>query len=414
MPKKQSKKAVTVKIKPSLNKPEPAKKIQPIFNKATAREESKKASRGSYFNIYQKIAFTFVGLAIILIIFVAYYAIGSVKIEITTKENLVQGSYDISVVSKDSSDATAIKADFLERIISEKQTFDATEKEIKTGKAEGKIIITNGNTKAQPLVATTRFLSTDQKLFRLKESVTVPAKGKIEAMVAADQDGENYEIQPSKFTIPGLNENLQKIIYGKSTGQMLIPVVKTSAITQEDIDKAKESLSASLLKKAVDNLNSQVQTSQVLLVAPGETLKEDISAKVGDKKKQFDVDMTIKADGIIFSQDDLKNMGMEKLKMQIGDNQFIGEIKNENLKYTIKNIDLQAKKAVINLEISANSKFKPSDDFFNKSNLVGQSKEKVMEYFKSFAEVGNINFYFSPSWIKKMPLFQSRINIELK
>lgn len=416
MPKKQIKKTMPVKVKAENKKIQPIFKSEPYAEKVAIKTSeamrSKKSSQG--FNIYQKIAFTFVGLAIILIIFVAYYAIGSVKIEVSTKINPVHETYNLNVVSRDSTDVESIKADFLEQIVTDKQTFDATEKEIKTGKAEGTITITNESTKAQPLVATTRFLSSDQKLFRLKESVTVPAKGKIEANIAADQEGEDYEIQPTKFTIPGLNENLQKIIYAESASQMLVPVIKTSAITQEDIDKARESLSDALLKKATESLNSQVQVGQTILIAAGDTLKEDISAKVGDENKQFTIDMTMKANGIIFNQDDLKNIAIEKLKQQIGENQFIEELKDENVKYTLKSIDMQTKKAVINVEVNCESKFKPSDNFFNKANIAGLSKEKAMEYFKSFGEIGDVNFNFSPSWVKKMPLFQSRINIELK
>ncbi len=84
-------------------------------------------------------------------------------------------------------------------------------------KARGKIIIYNDFSKdAQPLVATTRFQAPDGKIFRLIDGVTVPGvtetggkreRGKIEASVVADQDGGEYNLPPTTFTIPGFKGN---------------------------------------------------------------------------------------------------------------------------------------------------------------------------------------------------------------
>ncbi|MGK2848991.1 MAG: hypothetical protein ACSLEX_02895 [Minisyncoccota bacterium] len=80
-------------------------------------------------------------------------------------------------------------------------------------KARGTVIISNNySTEPQTLVATTRFETSDGKLFRLVKSVTVPgmtgsSAGVIEAEVIADQSGEVYNIEPTTFHIPGFKGN---------------------------------------------------------------------------------------------------------------------------------------------------------------------------------------------------------------
>ncbi|MBU2028468.1 hypothetical protein KJ761_01080, partial [Patescibacteria group bacterium] len=97
-------------------------------------------------------------------------------------------------------------------------SFNATgEKSSLSKKAKGAITIYNEyGPQSQPLVATTRFLSQDGKLFRLVKNVVVPGviktgtetkPGAIEAEVVADETGESFNIGPASFTIPGFKDS---------------------------------------------------------------------------------------------------------------------------------------------------------------------------------------------------------------
>lgn len=77
-------------------------------------------------------------------------------------------------------------------------------------KAEGEVTIYNNfSGQTQKFVKGTRLSTTDNKIFKIDESVTVPGKvgetpGSIKVKVVADQDGQEYNIGPTKFTVPGL------------------------------------------------------------------------------------------------------------------------------------------------------------------------------------------------------------------
>ena len=72
-------------------------------------------------------------------------------------------------------------------------------------KASGKITVYNNYGSApQKLITNTRFQTKDGKIYRIKGAISVPGMGMTEATVYADQAGEEYNIVPTEFTLPGL------------------------------------------------------------------------------------------------------------------------------------------------------------------------------------------------------------------
>lgn len=99
-------------------------------------------------------------------------------------------------------------------------------------RAVGSIFIYNSDQKGtQRLIKNTRFESPDGLIYRIEESVEVPAAttdakgavvpGVITAEVFADGTGEQYNIGPARFTVPGLKDTAQfNTVYGESTVAM--------------------------------------------------------------------------------------------------------------------------------------------------------------------------------------------------
>lgn len=79
-----------------------------------------------------------------------------------------------------------------------------------------KIRIYNNYEKDQPLVATTRIMSPDKKIFRIEKTITIPAQSNMEVGIYLDNNNDKnfYYPKNTKFTIPGLWVDLQNEIYG--------------------------------------------------------------------------------------------------------------------------------------------------------------------------------------------------------
>ncbi len=105
----------------------------------------------------------------------------------------------------------------------------ATGEETVSERATGNILIYNAHSATpQRLIKNTRFESTDGLIFKISESVEVPgytddgkgnrAPGVVSATVFADGTGEQYNVGPGRFTIPGLKGSPQfDAMYGETT-----------------------------------------------------------------------------------------------------------------------------------------------------------------------------------------------------
>lgn len=143
--------------------------------------------------------------------------------------------------------------------------FPATGKKNIERKATGSITIYNAFSSApQSLVANTRFMTPDNKVFRLVEAVIVPgakiesgkiAPSSIVASVVADKPGEAYNIAPvSKFTIPGFSGTAKyEGFYAESKAAFTGGYIGEAKVaTEADIDAAK--------KKSVESLEASLRT----------------------------------------------------------------------------------------------------------------------------------------------------------
>ncbi len=94
---------------------------------------------------------------------------------------------------------------------------EASGQETVQEQATGEIIIHKKTTGAQPLIKNTRFESPDGLIFKLFESIIVPGavenadgelvEGTISARVFAESVGEEYNLDATTFTVPGLKSD---------------------------------------------------------------------------------------------------------------------------------------------------------------------------------------------------------------
>lgn len=134
--------------------------------------------------------------------------------------------------------------------------------------ASGQVTLKNTSSTSQPLVATTRLLSAEGVLFRLKEGVIVPANGEIVADVYADQAGASGNIGPTTFTIPGLAASRQAEVYGESSAPMTGGVVRFGEVTLADLDAAVALMKTRIEESVVDYLGATI--------LPGEMIHPDL------------------------------------------------------------------------------------------------------------------------------------------
>ncbi|MEK7556050.1 MAG: hypothetical protein AAB523_02045 [Patescibacteria group bacterium] len=184
-------------------------------------------------------------------------------------------------------------------------------------KASGNIIVYNKHsTAAQPLIKNTRFEAPEGKIYRIKESVSIPGTkveagkmipGSLEVTVYADEPGESYNIGLSDFTIPGFKGSPQyENFYARSKTEMtggFSGVVKYPS--EEDIKVAREELQNTLKEQLLAEANVQ-KPDNFILYEDGIFISyegEDKIEETSDDTARITERATL--NGVIFNKDEL-------------------------------------------------------------------------------------------------------------
>ncbi len=146
-----------------------------------------------------------VALVVVLVSVGALFAFSGAEVKVTATENTssVQGEF----VAAQGAGDLPFEIITVEKIATVSAPSEGTETVNQS--AQGTITIENQQDTPQQLIKNTRFETPDGLIFRIRDSVTVPASaggqpGRLDTTVYADATGDSYNIGPSTFTLPGL------------------------------------------------------------------------------------------------------------------------------------------------------------------------------------------------------------------
>lgn len=351
------------------------------------------------------------------------------RVGITINPVIENFSKDISITAEES----AVKIDFENKIIpgqklevldESSKDFPATgEKEIRE-KARGIISVYNEwSSQSQTLVTNTRFTSESGKLFRTTKVIVVPgasiAEGKsipgtIDIEVAADQPGEDYNIGPSRFDIPGFKGSVKYMtIYGKSKIPMSGGAIgKFKVVSDEDYNKASDLLKEELSNKVMENLNKMLPSSFVL---PKDAVKEEVlninsTTEKGARAENFTLSMKIAASSVVFNSEDVKELALNIINSNITQDKIIVP---DSLNISYKNVEFNKDK--LNMNINVSSKFSPKINIEKiKKELLRKDEKGIRDYLSSQNEISSAKVSFWPFWVKKVPNNAGRVNVKIE
>ena len=170
-------------------------------------------------------------------------------------------------------------------------TVPAESSETVNDPAQGNITIYNAQSVAQALIKNTRFESADGHIFRIHDSVTVPAgsaaaPGTVTTIAYADAGGEDYNIPATSFTLPGLQgTNAYTLVTAKSTDAMQGGFSGTRpSVSQATQDTQNQKSQAALLASLVAEAKTKLPAGYDIIPGgtfPTYTPQADTSPKDG-------------------------------------------------------------------------------------------------------------------------------------
>lgn len=213
-----------------------------------------------------------VALVVVLLSVGALFAFSGAKVAITPTKSPIsvtstftstQGSGDLpfAIVTVEKTATASVPAESTENV---------------TQAAQGTIVVSNQQDAPQALIKNTRFETPDGLVFRIRDSITVPAAkngqpGTLPVTVYADEAGEQYNVPATTFTLPGLAGSATfDLVTARSSDSMkggfsgARPTVSTAT---KDAEYAK--LESTLNGELMEEIASQIPEGQILI--PGAT-----------------------------------------------------------------------------------------------------------------------------------------------
>lgn len=371
-----------------------------------------KEPKAAISKVNRQITVGFVLTTISLIVIIAYFSLSKAIIYITPEKFSVEASAELQILPEVTSTLTSsniLPGIVTSTILSAQNQFFPSEKTTTQEKATGIVTIVNNYSRNQTLVATTRLLSPKNLLYRTTETVIVPAGGSVQVPIIADGSGDEYETEPTNFTIPGLWEGLQDKIYAVADGKITKKTTSMRIITPQDLENAKDELLITLDKKAkqeVINRDDYLSITNITLISTS------TSNPVGADVNSYEMKITAKVDIVAFSKNDLEKLAVNNLKNSLPDKQTYLNHDPESLTYNLLDYSLNPPSANIKINIKGTA-IADILDQFSKKDILGFSEQDVLEYFKNKFNITNIQVHFSPSWVKSIPPLEDHVEIKI-
>lgn len=382
-----------------------------------AEEKSEEdAAKKRPVNIYRRIAYIFSFATVVLLAVIFYFTFVKVTISISPNQEHLSGSLIVDVYDKDSSvqpsSENSIEGIVKEIEIEQTGEYSASGTEVIGKEVIGKVNLINNYDRSQQLVASTRLLSPDNKQFRLKNTITVPAGGQIEAEVYADEPSQEAAVAPTTFKIPGLWAGLQEKIYAESKEPMIYAEKVKKHIQQSDIDEGVFDLKQKLLEKAKNEISGNYKDyDQVLYNIDESSTGETVSGKAGDEQEFFTITVKTKVVVAAFKDEKIYLLAQKKLAAIMPDDKKLVKFEKSGIKYALNGFDAKGGTASVNASFTGDVSLKDGNNIIDKKKIVDLNRSQLEAYLNNIKEIGAYEIKFYPSFINKVPNLVDRINI---
>ncbi|MDE2019249.1 MAG: hypothetical protein KGJ13_02775 [Patescibacteria group bacterium] len=302
------------------------------------------------------------------------------------------------------------------------QLFPASAKQTVSLKAQGTLTIYNAYSAApQELIATTRFVTPDGKVFRLVQGVTVPGAvasngqitpSSITAAVVADKSGPDYNVGPvSKLSIPGFQGTakydgfygaLPNGTNGGFVGQKAVP-------TAADIAAAKTKMTSVLQSSLQTGLANAYPSNFKIL---------DGATNVAVTKLSVNTSTDQNGNFSVFGEATMQAVGFDQVAFeayllslaQATESSSTWAAGSPVLNYS--NIKADFKNGRISFSVSAQGSLEPAfspDDF--KASIEGMNVNGARTAIAALPQLQDGTISVWPAWLWSIPGNSGKINI---
>ena len=359
---------------------------------------------------YKFIALSFLVITVALLAIVIFVTSKKAEIIIVAKEDSKDVNLTAKVVSQNPGQYSILGA-VTSSLFKWSEKYHPTGNKKVEGIATGEVILYNNTSAAQPLVRTTRLVTADGIMFRLSNSVVVPANGQITTSVYADRPGIVSDIGPSKFKIPGLNITKQQVIYAESAKPMTGGEQTIGVLSDEDIKNAEDDYNQKV-KEAYRESLSVPEESEIAISLNEQNIASD--QQVGEEVAEFTISGTNRMVAVTYNAEDLANLESRQIfdKVDTSVERFLSLDKKPQV--SVGSYNLREGTAELLVRQNVVVTLDANGEKLAVSNFLGKGKEEIERYVLGLDHVSRVDVNFSPGWASSAPTTPDKIRVVVK
>lgn len=366
-------------------------------------------------NFYRRIAVGFVVAVALMLAAVLYISTVSATIRVTPVTETVKTEFLVDVVKTPTKDSE-VRGQAVAVTIGKSAAFAPSGDGLKEveEKASGTVTIYNTSSRNQPLVATTRLLTPDGILFRLDDTVTVAAGGTATATVHADAAGASGNAAPTRFTIPGLSESLQVLIYAESAEAFAGGIRQIAVISQQDIDRSALTLRGTLEEEAKEALRAQTGGAEEGEAFLFEVVEQSSDIAAGTEASSFTLTMSVRASGVFYDRAALQTLAVRKLYEQLDAGSEFAAIDGAAAQVTVDKADAETETANLRAYLDGLAAPSATNRALDPGRFAGMSTLEVKTILVEEGIATDISVQFTPFWLNRIPRLKDHIDVVIE
>ncbi len=369
---------------------------------------------------FKRIVGSFVGIGVLLSVATMYLILPKANIKLSLKEVQIKLAISVAVSKNLSSPDLAngiIPGQYFLLSKSGSKIIETSNKSdglpLKTG---GFIDIYNAYSAVpQKLVAQTRFETKDGKIFRIQNPVIVPGAkmsntkltpSSIRAAVISDAVGEEYQIGPSYFTIPGFKESPKYAGFYAKSNESMVPSQNHSTLLSQEIERTKKNLEDALVSELKNDTLNTFKDSGLKLIDGAATVRVD-----DFKANSETISMKITWQAVFFKEKDFRALVSYSVSSRYPD------LKNfnfgDNITYPqATKSDFKKGEIFFTFELDKTNAF-TADLAGLKKELAGLDENGMRNVISNKNFINNATISLWPFWVKQAPDNSDKINITI-
>ncbi len=431
----------------------PVKKLTPV-QRAKSRKKKEK-NRYVLVSPNRQALTILITVAVLLLILIVYIAVPSATIKISPKSNTISTSANVTLAEAasnqsylDTHPVNVIASFPAETTVRKTVEYFTTGNKFQGKNATGKITIFNTSKNEWPLIEQTRFQNADGLVFRIQQSIKVPAAslsepGKLEIFVIADEIdaygqiiGDRGNIEPTKFFVPGLSEANRQKVYAENTAAFTGgETITYKMVSEEDIEAARGKMEAELinlaeeeLQKAVLKMNQEKNIQLGLLTGAGAIDIGEVQvyvdeSLVGQMIESFEVSGEVYVKGIAYNYNELVEILRNKLTLSKSPEKRLVKIDSDSISLRLVPIEEgdNPTRQKVTATIKGIEQFEISPDRENgrriidniKDHILGKSVDEASTYIQQLPSINKVEISSWPAWSPNVPTVPDNIKIHV-